>query len=220
MCWRCRRTYANTKIEDERLRSSPVGDHRKGAGNALIVTINSNTGGSLAENNGEVKRFWKGSEEVQALHSKTGVQLRTKDGKAKPNKLYTVLCLDCDAPGKNANCLSDIVHGVWCDLPVNAGANASEHCLVSWAPPGPPFGVHRYCFFVLEQPRGEKLRGQMEEDRALVAMQGEGAGALWARMGFKGEKFKVRYGLELRASAFFEASKRKVKEESSRRPNR
>jgi len=194
------KTYAK-KAVDGPLLSSPLANHNKATSdsNVIIVTVKSDTGVLLAENNGsETKRFWKEDKEVKNVV----VQLCAKSKKVDENKLYTVLALDGDAPTSTVNFLSDIVHGLWCDVPATEASKAIENfAIMDYSPPGPPRGSHTYSFFVYEQPKGQ-LRSRMKEDKALAALNS----GLWPRIGFGTEKFVNKYGLELCAFTYFEAS--------------
>jgi phosphatidylethanolamine-binding protein (PEBP) family uncharacterized protein len=63
----------------------------------------------------------------------------------RPADLYTLVCVDPDAPGPNAPWLHWLVANC-------AGEGvASGEVVVPWAPPTPPSGTHRYIFKLYRQ---------------------------------------------------------------------
>jgi len=132
---------------------------------------------------------------------------------AHESELFTVLALDCDAPFRypGSNFLSDIVHGLWCDLPACTvdKISTAQHGIevIPWGPPNPPKGSHRYIFFALQQSGNAPLAEQFAKDAKLAAMKDSRT----ARFRFDADKFVEEYGLQLRAVAQFEAQPREAR---------
>eukprot|EP01064_Diplonema_japonicum_P008455 TRINITY_DN1589_c0_g4_i1.p1 TRINITY_DN1589_c0_g4~~TRINITY_DN1589_c0_g4_i1.p1 ORF type:complete len:631 (+),score=58.68 TRINITY_DN1589_c0_g4_i1:60-1952(+) len=66
---------------------------------------------------------------------------------------YTVICYDPDAPLPGCSFLSDIPHWVVWNCKLHENVHEGDTVL-SYLPPSPPFGVHRYVFLVCEQLNG------------------------------------------------------------------
>ncbi|EFA78716.1 phosphatidylethanolamine-binding protein PEBP [Heterostelium album PN500] len=113
---------------------------------------------------------------------------------ADPNAFYTLVFLDPDVPSRAAPTFGPWLHWIVTNIP---GNKLSEgEVLAEYIGSGPPekTGLHRYCFFIFQQPSKLKFTGEYILPTTAAK-----------RDKYEFERFVTKWNLSVKAATFYEA---------------